>query len=103
MPSYDYEVQDAETGETLARLTLIRSVAQRDAIVFRRVQVPKRINVALGPTEGERRIATDMRNFYKEEQRVGADFEHHFGGYSKEQIREIWSQPEAAPATSNEE
>ena len=97
MPSYDYEAVDANTGETLARLTLIRSVAQRDAIVFRRIQVPKRINVAMGPTIDERRAAVDRKNFYKEEQRLGADFEKVMG-YSKPQLREIWERPE--PATT---
>jgi hypothetical protein len=116
MPAYDYQILRGEA--VIGSITAILPVAERDAVRLRRAgkrvqlvraetaevlgsvtdpggcvrlkraELPERLTVAgsaANPETPERQIE---RGFYREEQRLGADFER-YAGMSKKEIRAI--------------
>ena len=123
MPAYDYEITD-HAGRKLGSITAILPVAERDEVKVcrrgsvvrllrkadgtelataqvnarrvkvRRAQLPRRLTIS-GHAQNPEAVDYQMtRGFYREEQRLGADFEQH-AHMSKQEIRRVMAMPDA--------
>jgi hypothetical protein len=125
MPAYDYEITDS-AGRKLGSITAILPVAERDDVSVcrrgslvrllrkadgtelgtarvrgrvhvRRAQLPDRLAIAGHAQNPEAPDWQMQRGFYREEQRLGADFEKH-AKMTKREIREVMAMPDAPEA-----
>lgn len=125
MPAYDYQITD-RAGRKLGCITAILPVAERDAVSvcrrgslvrllrqsngielgaakvrgrvrIERAQLPDRLAIAGHAQNPEAPDHQIQRGFYREEQRLGADFEKH-AKMTKREIREVMAMPDAPEA-----
>lgn len=126
MPAYDYHITDS-AGRPLGSITAILPVAERDAVTVgrrgslvrllrqsdgtelgqatvranrvkvQRAQLPQRLAIAGHAQNPDAPDWQMQRGFYREEQRLGADFERH-AHMSKSEIREVMAMPDAPEA-----
>jgi hypothetical protein len=97
MPAYEYEVVDTKTGEVLNTLTLIRAVAGRDSLEFRRKTVPQRINfMGQAPDNPHDQTRASMKYLHRKEHRLGGPEFARRMGMSAKKAAEVWKQPEPA-------
>lgn len=95
MPTYEYEIRDKETGETVGSVNLIRPVAARDRVHILRRTAPRSVAIrGAAPTPNQ--ASEVLAGYRKQEEKVGSNrqFRASLGEFTPSQIKQAWSTPD---------